>query len=61
MLSERYPSIAADIDESISGLLHVEMGLLAAAVQATLSAADTAAVREHFQFIDDVYRRAPPR
>ena len=60
MLAERYPSIAADIDESMSGLLHLEMGQLARAAQVAISDEDTVAVREHFRFIDEVYRRSTP-
>lgn len=60
MLAERYPAVAADIDESMSGLLHMEMGQLAKAVQVAISDEDTVAVREHFLFIDEVYRRATP-
>src|SRR3954465_531964 len=58
MLAERYPAVAADIDESMRGLLHMEMGQLAKAAQAAISAEDAAAVREHFRFLDEVYRRA---
>ena len=60
MLTERYPVVAADIDECARGLLHLEMGTLARAVQAAISDEDTAAVREHFRFIGEVYRRAAP-
>ena len=60
MLAERYPAVAADIDESMWGLLHLEMGQLARAAQAAISDEDPAAVREHFRFIDEVYRRATP-
>jgi len=60
MLSERFPSIATDIDESIAGLLHMEMGQLARSVQAAISDEDSSAVRDHFRFIDEVYRRATP-
>jgi hypothetical protein len=60
MLTERYSVVAADIDECARGLLHLEMGTLARAVQAAISDEDTAAVREHFRFIGEVYRRATP-
>lgn len=60
MLAERYPAIAADIDDCIRGLLHMEMGQLAIAVQAAITDEDIAAVREHFRFIDEVYRRGTP-
>ncbi len=60
MLTERYPAVAADIDECARGLLHLEMGTLARAAQSAISDEDTAAVREHFRFIGEVYRRATP-
>jgi hypothetical protein len=58
MLTERYPAVASDIDESMLGLLHLEMGALARAAQAAISDEDTASVRDHFRFIGEVYRRA---
>lgn len=60
MLTERYPAVAADIDECARGLLHLEMGTLARVAQAAISDEDTAAVREHFRFIGEVYRQATP-
>ena len=60
MLAERFPAIAADIDTCCRGLLHLEMGTFAIATQAAISAEDVATVREHFKFIDDVYRHATP-
>ena len=60
MLTERYPVVSADIDECARGLLHLEMGALARAAQAAISDEDTVAVREHFRFIDEIYRRATP-
>ena len=60
MLADHYPAVAADIDESMRGLLHLEMGQLAKAAQAAISDEDAAAVREHFRFINEIYRRATP-
>lgn len=60
MLTERYPAVAAGIDDCAQGFLHLEMGTLARAVQAAISDEDTAAVRDHFRFIGEVYRRATP-
>ena len=60
MLTERYPAVAAAIDECARGLLHLEMGTLARVAQAAISDEDTAAVREHFRFIGKAYRRATP-
>jgi hypothetical protein len=60
MLTERYPVVAADIDECARGFLHLEMGTLARTAQSAISDEDMAAVREHFRFIGEVYRRATP-
>jgi hypothetical protein len=60
MLTERYPAVAANIDECARGLLHLEMGSLARAAQSAISDEDTASVKEHFRFIGEVYRRASP-
>jgi hypothetical protein len=56
LLADRFPAIFANIDECQAGLLHCEMGEIARATQRAISAEDVAAVREHFRFIDDVYR-----
>jgi hypothetical protein len=60
MLAEQYPAVVAEIDDCARGLLHLEMGALARAGQAAISDEDKTAVREHFRFIDEVYRRATP-
>ncbi len=60
MLNERYPAVAADIDECARGLPHLEMGTLARAVQVAISDEDTAAIKEHFRFIGEIYHRATP-
>lgn len=60
LLAVRYPAIAAGIDDCSRGLLHLEMATLARAVQAAISVEDATTVREHFRFIDEVYRRATP-
>jgi hypothetical protein len=60
LLKERYPAIAADIDDCARGLLHLEMGTLARATQAAISDEDKAAVRGYFAFIADVFRLATP-
>jgi hypothetical protein len=60
LLTERYPAVAADIDECARGLLHLEMGTLARVAQSAISDEDTATVREHLRFIGEVYRRATP-
>jgi hypothetical protein len=60
MLTERYPAVAADIDDCARGLLHLEMGALARATQAAISDEDEAAVRGFFAFIGEVFRLATP-
>ena len=60
MLTERYPAVAAEIDECARGLLHLEMGALARAAQSAISDENTAAEREHFRFIGEIYGRATP-
>jgi hypothetical protein len=57
MLAERFPTIAADIDNCSRGLLHMEMGALARAAQAAISDEDSVEVRKHFEFVDEVYSR----
>ncbi|MDB5313718.1 MAG: hypothetical protein JWO38_7920 [Gemmataceae bacterium] len=60
LLTERYPAVAADVDECARGLLHLEMGALARATQAAISDEDKAPVRGYFAFIDEVFRLATP-
>lgn len=60
MLTERYPAVAADIDECARGLLHLEVGTLARATQTAISSEDKAAVRSYFAFIGEVFRLATP-
>lgn len=60
MLTERYPDIAADIDESARGLLHLEMGTFARATQVAISNEDKAAIKGYFAFIGEVFRLATP-
>jgi hypothetical protein len=60
LLTERYPAVAADIDECARGLLHLEMHALARAAQVAISDEDKAAVRGYFAFIGEVFRLATP-
>jgi hypothetical protein len=59
LLTERFPKVAATIDDCSQGLLHLEMATLARATQAAIDEQDRDAVR-HFQFIDEVFRKAAP-
>ncbi len=52
LLTERFPAVAADVDECARGLLHLEMGALARATQAAISDEDTAAVKGYFACSD---------
>lgn len=60
LLTERFPVIAASIDDCSRSLLHPEMAAVARATQAAIDDQDTATVRTHFQFIDEVFRNAVP-
>ena len=60
LLTDRFPEVAASIDECSQGLLHPEMGTLARATQAAIEERDKATVVRHFQFIDEVFRDAAP-
>ena len=60
MLTERFPDVAASIDDCSKGLLHMEMATLARATQAAIQSQDKATVREHFRFIDEVFRDGAP-
>jgi hypothetical protein len=60
LLAERYPAIAADIDECARGLLHLEIAALARATEAAISDEDKAAVKGYFAFIGEVFRLATP-
>src|SRR5437764_9373341 len=60
LLTERFPEVAAAIDDCSQGLLHLEMATLARATQAAIDGQDRDTVRRHFQFIDEVFRQAAP-
>src|SRR5436305_835903 len=60
LLTERFPSVAASIDDCSQGLLHLEMATLARATQAAIDAQDREIVRQHFRFVDEVFRNAAP-
>jgi hypothetical protein len=60
LLAERFPEIAASVDPCSRGLLTLEMAALGCATQAAIDAQDTATVRRHFEFVDEVCRDATP-
>ena len=60
LLTERFPEVAANIDDCSQGLLHLEMATLARATQAAIDGQDKPTVLRHFKFIDEVFRDAAP-
>jgi hypothetical protein len=60
LLTERFPEVAATIDDCSQGLPHLEMATLARATQAAIDEQDRDVVRRHFEFIDEVFREAAP-
>ena len=60
MLTERFPAVAADIDECARGRLHLEMGTLTRATQVAISDEDTSTVKAYFAFVGEVFRLATP-
>lgn len=58
LLTERFPEVAAAVDDCSSGLLHLEMATLARATQVAIDNQDRDTVRRHFQFIDQVFLNA---
>jgi len=60
LIAERFPDVAAAIDDCSQGLLHLEMATLARATQAAIDEGDRDAVRRYFAFIDEVFRDATP-
>jgi hypothetical protein len=60
LLNDRFPEVAAKIDDVAEGLLHLEMGTFARATQAAIDAQDRETVKQHFRFVDEVFRNAAP-
>jgi hypothetical protein len=58
LLRQRFPEVAAAIDDCSAGLLHPEMGTLGRATIDAIREGDVKAVKEHFAFVDEVYRDA---
>jgi hypothetical protein len=59
-LAERFPSIAAEIDDFERGLLHMEMAVLAHATCKAIDAADWEQVQAHIGFVDELLSAADP-
>ncbi len=60
LLAERFPDVAASIDDCSHGLLHLEMATLARATQAAIDEGDRDAVGRYFAFVDEVFCDAAP-
>jgi len=60
LLTEKFPSVVAEIDDCSQGLLHLEMGAFSRATQAAIDTGDRDTVRRHFQFIDEIFSQAAP-
>ncbi len=60
LLTERFPDVAATIDDYSRGLLHLEMATLARATQGAIDGGDRDTVRKYFAFVDEVFRDAAP-
>jgi hypothetical protein len=58
LLAERFPAIAADIDDVERGLLHLEMGLLARATCRAIDSANLQEVQAHLDFVDELFSDA---
>jgi len=58
LLAERFPNVAAAINDCSQGLLHLEMATLARATQAAIDDQDHDTVRRHFHFIDEIFQQA---
>jgi hypothetical protein len=60
LLTEQFPVVAAEMDDCRRGLLHCEMGAFSHATQTAIDAGDDESVRQHFLFIDGIFRDATP-
>jgi hypothetical protein len=57
-LTQRFPKIAASIDDIRAGLLHPEMAVFAHATEAAMLARETEVVRDHFDFAEELLTHA---
>jgi hypothetical protein len=58
LLRQRFPHVAEAIDDSSSGLLHMEVAAFGRATIEAIREGDASAVRSHFVFVDEIYRIA---
>lgn len=60
LLAERFPDIAAEIDDIERGLLHLEMAVLARATCKAIQNGDSAQAQAHLAFVDELMSGAGP-
>jgi hypothetical protein len=60
MLTERFPAIAAEIDDFERGSLHLEMAVLARATCDAIDAGDLGQVQAHIRLVDELFSEAGP-
>ncbi len=60
LLAERFPSIAAEIDDAERGLLHLEMAALARATCKAIDSGDVQQVQKYLCFTDELLSDAGP-
>ena len=60
LLAERFPAIAAEIDDAEHGLLHLEMAVLARATRKSIESDDVQQAAEHLRFVDELLSNAGP-
>ncbi len=60
LLSERFPAIAAEIDDFERGHLHLEIAVLARATCGAVDLGDLQQVQAHVGFVDELFSGAGP-
>jgi hypothetical protein len=60
LLAERFPDVAAAINDRARGLLHPEMGSFARATQAAIDRQEYETARRHFAFADEIFSDGAP-
>ena len=60
LLSERFPSIAAEVNDVERGLLHLEMAVLARATCRAVDVGDSHQIQAHIGFVDELLSDAGP-
>lgn len=60
LLAERFPAVAAEIDDFERGLLHLEMAVLARATSRAIDLGDLQQVQAHVGFVDELFSDGGP-